>query len=70
MRKKRLINCKSGDESLLRSKTKVRVESELFKEFLVEFGAHQESVFSPRRLKLQWNYHGKSKKKIMNAIFL
>ena len=47
------INCKSGDESLLRSKMKVRVESELFKEFLVTIGVHQESVFSPRRLKLQ-----------------
>ena len=33
-------NRESGDESLSRAKTKVRVESELSEEFLVQVGVH------------------------------
>ena len=39
-------NCKSGEESPSRGKTKVRVGSESSEEFLVQVGVHQESVLS------------------------
>ena len=55
MRKKRLLELivRAVTSLYYGAKRKVREESELSKEFIVEFGVHQESVFLPRRLKLQ-----------------